>query len=186
VTEDSSGPPQGVNGEAEWVTVAVLGKTRGNRGEVTAEPFSSKPERYQSLEQVYLFGAGQPFRVEKVWFHDRVLIFKFAGIDSISDAETLRGAEVRIPLNERAALEEGEYFQSDLLGCEVVERRTGQSLGRVVDWADAGSGLLVLESGALIPFARSICVTIDTALKRIEVDLPEGLKELGMEGKKAP
>jgi 16S rRNA processing protein RimM len=186
VTGDSSGPPERLHREAQWVTVAVLGKTRGNRGEVTAEPFSSKPERYQSLQQVYLFGPGQPVRVEEVWFHDRVLVFKFAGIDTISDAEQLRGAEVRIPMSERAPLEEGEYFQSDLLGCEVVERRTGQSLGRVVDWADAGSGLLVLESGALIPFARSICVAIDPARKRIEVDLPEGLKELGMEGKKAP
>jgi ribosomal 30S subunit maturation factor RimM len=47
-----------------------------------------------------------------------------------------------------------------------------------VDWADAGSGLLVLESGTLIPFARSICVDIDPAGKRIVVELPEGLKEL--------
>jgi 16S rRNA processing protein RimM len=166
--------------EAQWVTVAVLGKTRGNRGEVTAEPLSSKPERYQSLERVYLFGNGAAFRVEDVWFHDSVLIFKFAGIDTISDAEALRGAEVRIPLVERAALEPGEYFQSDLLGCQVVDRRTGQSLGNVVDWIDAGSGLLVLESGTLIPFARSICVEIDPATKRIQVDLPEGLRDLNV------
>ncbi|MBV8906968.1 MAG: ribosome maturation factor RimM, partial [Acidobacteriia bacterium] len=52
------------------------------------------------------------------------------------------------------------------------------SLGKVVDWHEAGSGLLVLQSGALIPFARSICVSIDPAGKRIEVELPEGLKEL--------
>jgi 16S rRNA processing protein RimM len=186
VTGDSSGPPRGLNQDTQWVTVAVLGKTRGNRGEVTAEPFSSKPERYQCLRQVYLFGSGQPVQVEEAWFHGGVLIFKFAGINTISDAEQLRGAEVRIPLGERAPLEVGEYFQSDLVGCEVLERRTGESLGRVVDWADAGSGLLVLESGALIPFARSICVSIDTARKRIEVELPEGLKELRVEGKKAP
>jgi 16S rRNA processing protein RimM len=172
VNPDPSAP------EAQWVTVAVLGKTRGNRGEVTAEPLSSKLERYQSLERVYLFGNGGPFQVEDVWFHGGVLIFKFAGIDTISDAEALRGAEVRIPLGERAALEPGEYFQSDLLGCQVVDRRTGQSLGSVVDWVDAGSGLLVLESGTLIPFARSICVEIDPSTKRIQVDLPEGLGDL--------
>lgn len=169
---DPSGP------EAQWVTVAVLGKTRGNRGEVTAEPLSSKAERYQSLERVYLFGSGVPFRVEEVWFHAGVLIFKFAGIDTISDAEALRGAEVRIPFCERTALEPGEYFQSDLLGCQVVDRGTGQPLGSVVGWVDAGSGLLVLESGTMIPFARAICVEIDPATKRIAVDLPEGLKDL--------
>jgi 16S rRNA processing protein RimM len=164
--------------DAQWVTVAVVGKTRGNRGEVTAQPFSSKPERYACLKRVYLFGSGQAVDVEATWFHGGTLIFKFSGIDTISDAESLRGAEVRVPVEERAALEPDEYFQSDLIGCEVVERSTGQSLGRVVDWADAGSGLLVLESGALIPFARSICVDIDPAGKRIVVELPEGLKEL--------
>jgi len=169
--------------EAQWVTVAVLGKTRGNRGEVTAEALSSKAERYQSLKEVHLFTGNPPRQermvVESVWVHNGVLIFKFAGIDSISDAERLRGAEVRVPWSDRAPLEPGEYFQSDLLGCEVVDRRTGVSLGRVTAWQDGGgAGLLVLEGGALIPFARSICVEIDPHRKRIAVDLPEGLREL--------
>jgi 16S rRNA processing protein RimM len=164
--------------EPQWVTVAVLGKPRGNRGELTAEQFSSNPERYAALKRVYLFGSGKVAEVEEAWFHEGILIFKFAGIDTISDAEALRGVEVRIPLADRTALAEGEYFQSDLIGCEVLERGTGRSLGRVTDFKEAGSGLLVLESGALIPFARSICGEIDPAEKRIVVDLPEGLKEL--------
>jgi hypothetical protein len=48
-----------------------------------------------------------------------------------------------------------------------------------VDWDEAGGpGLLVMEGGLLIPFARSICVDIDPAAKRIAVRLPEGLKDL--------
>ena len=169
--------------EARWVTVAVLGKPRGNRGEITAEALSSKLERYQALKEVYLFPENPSGRerlaVENVWFHGGVLIFKFAGIDTISEAEKLRGAEVRVPWSERATLEPGEYFQSDLLGCEVVDNRSGESLGRVTGWDDGGgAGLLILEGGALIPFARSICVEIDPARKRIAVDPPAGLKEL--------
>ena len=169
--------------EAQWVTVAVLGKPRGNRGEITAEALSSKVERYQSLKEVYVVpespSSGGRRAVEHVWFHGGMLIFKFAGIDSISEAEKLRGAEVRVPWSERAPLEPGEYFQSDLVGCEVVDHRSGESLGRVMGWDDAGgAGLLVLEGGALIPFARSICVDIDPERKRIAVDLPDGLKEL--------
>ena len=169
--------------ENGWVTVALLGKPRGNRGEVTAVPLSSKPERYETLRQVYLFGraGGLPARctVERTWFHDRTLVFKFQGIDTISDAETLSGSEVRIPSSERMPLEADEFFQSDLVGCEVVERTTGERLGRVVGWEDSGgSGLLVLENDLMIPFARSICVAIDPAARRIEVELPAGLKEL--------
>jgi 16S rRNA processing protein RimM len=165
--------------ETGWVTVALLGKTRGNRGEITALAFSSKPERYQALRDVYVFGGGEPYRVESAWFHDGTLILKFSGVDSISEAEKLIGAEVRIPASERIPLEPGEFFQSDLLGCEVFEYKTGESLGRVRGWEDSGgSGLLIVGSGLMIPFARSICVEIDPAARRIAVELPAGLKDL--------
>jgi 16S rRNA processing protein RimM len=168
----------------EWVTVAVLGKARGSRGEVPAFPLSDNPERYSALAEVYLFGGVYPAQgarreVEEAWFHAGRLVLKFRGVDSIGDAERLAGAEVRVPISQRAPLEPGEYFQSDLLGCEVTERRTGATLGRVTSFQDGGgSGLLQVEGGLLIPFVRAICVEIDPAAKRIVVDLPEGLKEL--------
>jgi 16S rRNA processing protein RimM len=162
-----------------WVAVALLGKTRGNRGEITALALSSKPERYESLGAVYLFGSGERYDVESVWFHNGTLILKFRGVDTISDAEKLVGAEVRVPESERVALDPGEFFETDLVGCDVVDRATGASLGRVNRFEDAGgSGLLVVESGLMIPFARSICVDINPAARRITVELPEGLKDL--------
>jgi 16S rRNA processing protein RimM len=162
-----------------WITIALLGKTRGNRGEVTALALSSRPDRYEQLSRVYLFGSGEPIEVESAWFHDRILVFKFHGIDTISDAERLSGVEVRVPLSERIALEPGGFFESDLVGCEIVDRRTGETLGRVTGWKDAGgSGLLEIDGDWLVPFARGICVDIDPASRRIAVELPEGLKDL--------
>ncbi len=163
---------------ADWVTVALLGRARGIRGEVTAISFS-KPERYQSLREVFLFPEGSRREVESAWFHDNRLILKFRGVDTMSDAERLAGCEVRVPRSERVPLEPGEYFESDLIGCEVVERDGGASLGRVTALQDAGgSGVLEVEGGLLIPFARAICVAIEPEARRIVVDLPEGLKEL--------
>jgi 16S rRNA processing protein RimM len=165
--------------QAGWVTIALLGKTRGNRGEVTAVALSSKPERFQSLKEVWLFGAGNRFEVESTWFHDSTLIFKFRGVDTISAAELLAGCEVRIPAADRVPLGEGEFFHDDLVGCEVIERRTGAALGRVTRFDESGgAGNLVVESGLMIPFARAICVEINPAERRIAVELPEGLKDL--------
>jgi 16S rRNA processing protein RimM len=162
-----------------WVAIAVLGKTRGNRGEITAFPLSGKPERFEALEEVFLFGSGARYEVESTWFHQQTLIIKFRGVDTISAAELLSGAEVRVPLDQRTPLEAGEFFQDDLLGCQVVDRRTGQTLGQVTRWEDGGgTGLLVVNGDLLIPFARSICVEIDPAGKRIAVELPEGLMDL--------
>jgi 16S rRNA processing protein RimM len=169
-----------VNSSADgWIAIAVLGKTRGNRGELTAFPLSGKAERFQALHEVFLFGSGSRYEVETTWFHQGTLIFKFRGVDSISDAELLTGAEVRVPLDQRTPLDPGEFFQDDLVGCQVVDRRTGQSLGSVSGWEDGGgAGLLVVNGDLLIPFARSICVEIDPAARRIAVELPEGLKDL--------
>ena len=92
--------------ETDWVAVAQLGKTRGNRGEVTAVSLSSKPERYQALKEVFLFAPGGPaggekYEIENTWFHGETLVFKFRGVDTISDAEDLYGREVCIPASER-------------------------------------------------------------------------------------
>jgi 16S rRNA processing protein RimM len=162
----------------DWVTVAVLGRARGIRGELTAISFS-KPERYASLREVFLFPEGSRREVESVWFHDHRLILKFRGVDSMSDAERLAGNEVRVPRGERMPLEPGEFFESDLIGCEVIEREGGASLGRVTRFEDGGSsGVLEVEGGLLIPFVRAICVAIEPEARRIVVDLPAGLKEL--------
>jgi 16S rRNA processing protein RimM len=164
------------------VTVAVLSRPWGIRGELTAIPFSDHPERFEKLRRVYLFGDGRgpsEVEVESVRTVSKSLLMKFRGIDSMNDAEPWRGAEVRIPREERLALDEGEFFLSDLVGCEVVDRATGQPLGRVTGLSDGGpSGLLEIGGELLIPFVRRICVAIDTAARRIEVELPEGLKDL--------
>ncbi|MFB3829843.1 MAG: ribosome maturation factor RimM [Bryobacteraceae bacterium] len=161
----------------EWITVAVLGRTRGNRGELTATAFGA-PERFSGLGRVFLFGGGEPAEVESAWFHGGRLVLKFRGIDSISEAEKLSGCEVRIPRAERAALDPGEYFLDDLAGCQVFER-DGKLLGEVKALHEyGGPPLLELDGGLLIPFARAICIEIDPAARRIVVELPEGLKDL--------
>jgi 16S rRNA processing protein RimM len=166
-------------GAEEWITLAVLGRTRGNRGELTAFPFS-KPERFETLGDVHLFGDGSRYRVESAWWHSGILIFKFEGIDSISDAEPLSGCEVRVPRSERIRLEPGEYFLSDLLGCQVVDGRTGQPIGQVQAFDEGGGagGMLVVGRDVLIPFVRSICRQIDLEAKVITVDVPNGLLDL--------
>ena len=115
-------------------------------------------------------------------------IFHFEGSDSISDAEKLVGLEVQIPFADRMQLPSGSYYVTDLIGCEVCEKR-GSAIGRVSDLQFTGEGvggtpILVIDSPQgelLVPLAQDICVLIDTSARRIEVVLPEGLRELNRE-----
>ncbi len=170
--------------ETQWVAVARLGRAWGIRGQLAAVSLTSRPERFQKLREVFLFRDGQAlepvrFQVESVREHLRGWLFKFRGVDTISQAELLERSEVRIPLEERLVLEQSEHYLSDLMGCEVRDGATGDLVGVVTGWEDAGgAGLLEVGGNLLIPFARSICVEIDTRAKRILVNLPEGLKDL--------
>ena len=166
----------------DWVAVAILHRARGIRGEVTAESLSSRPERFARLKEVRLVGekTSSMHQVEEVWQHGGVLIFKFAGIDSMTDAEKLRGVEVQIPRSERVELEPGEYFHSDVIGCEVRDRVSNRLIGRVTNFEEYGGPPLIEIDGGrlLIPFVKAICVDIRPEAKLIRVDLPEGLETI--------
>jgi 16S rRNA processing protein RimM len=176
----------------EWAPVARLGRTRGLKGEIYGDS-GIEAERLSRMEQVWLRtpeGAWlrdcEPLEIARVRAYKDRLIFQFVGVDSIEAAEELERCEVLIPKSERQPLAEGEFYFADLVGCEVFDRASGRKLGVVTGWQQYG-GPDVLEvqvegappeTVAMVPFARSICVEIDPAGRRIVVDPPEGLLEL--------
>ena len=160
------------------VAVAHLVRARGIKGELVAIPLSDRRERFDQLKRVLVNDA--ELEIERVWWHGEKLILKFRGVDSMTAAESLAGADVSIPASERPALPEDEVYLSDLIGCEVIDRASGRRIGTVSGWQEsAGPALLALAgSPVLIPFARAICREIDVAGKRIVIDPPEGLLDL--------
>ncbi len=169
---------------SDWVALATLTHTRGNRGELAAVSLTSDADRFQSITRVVLKregeASGREAVVENAWMHGGMLVLKFQGVDSISAAEELSGLDVCIPASQRRPLAEGEYFQSDLVGCVVIDQESQEPLGTVKAFLEGagGPGLLELDSGMLIPFARSILTGIDPKGRRIVAALPAGLKDL--------
>ena len=128
-------------------------------------------------------------------------VFHFEGCASISEAEKFRGMDVLIPFEQRVTLPAGKYFVSDLVGCSVFENTAERPavrsspcslasapalLGTVRDVQRsgedvAGTPLLVVDTHRgelLIPLAEDICTCIDPGARRIDVILPDGLRDL--------
>ena len=150
-----------------------------------AEIYSLRPGRADELKDVMLDldGRRREAVVERVWVHDGRTVFKFAGIDSIDQAEEWAGADLLVPEAERVRAEEGEFFHADLIGCVVVGKDAAEPIGVVTAVEEFGGPPLLKVAAPngrqiLIPFALSICREIDVAAKRIRVELPEGLLEL--------
>ncbi|MGH9638192.1 MAG: ribosome maturation factor RimM, partial [Candidatus Angelobacter sp.] len=126
--------------EAEFVTIARVAKTQGRHGEVAATLLTDFPELFETRRKLFVLsdngkqsGTAEPNRrhldLDEHWFHKGMVVLKFAGVDSISDAEMLVGSEIQIPRSERAALGSNEFYVSDLAGCTVTD--SGREIGRI-------------------------------------------------------
>ncbi len=169
----------------EFITIAKVTKTQGRIGEVAAALFTDFPERFAGRKRLFALDArGQRsvLQLEHHWLHKGGVVLKFSGVDSISQAEALIGCEIQIPLAERAALEEGSFYLSDLVGCVVTD--SGREIGRIAD-VTFGAGeapLLVIrrngEKEYLVPFAAEYIARLAPEERRLEMNLPEGMLEL--------
>ena len=181
--------------EQDWITIAILGKPRGTHGEMFALPTTSHFERFVPGREFMLWfdsGSGRAHlrkRLELAWNPNAKLIVKLHGVDSIDEAERLRGAELCLRAEEREPLPEGEFYYDDLKGFAVVDLATGERLGAVVGFTEGiGPGVLEVETpiesarGGIevwqVPFAKEICVEVNLGSKQIQVRLPAGLREL--------
>ena len=159
-------------------------KTQGRRGEVATELHSDIPDRFHQGMRLWALagdGSRRELEVEEFWPHKSYLVLKFAGVDSISDAEALSGCELQVPEAERAQLEPGWTYVSDLVGCEVFDG--DRAVGQVHD-VQFGAGeapLLIVKSGTKeyeIPYAAAYLTSADLEHKKIRMKLPEGMLEL--------
>ena len=123
------------------------------------------------------------------WLHKGGIVLHFAGVDSISAAEELKGLTVAVPQTERAPLAEDASYIGDLIGCVLVDVAGAEptTVGEIenVDRSGGAAPLLVVRGArgeVLIPFAKSYLRRIDLEGKRVEMALPEGLVDLNAPG----
>ena len=169
----------------EYITLARVLKTQGRRGEVAVEVHSDVPDRFVEGMRLFALDANdqrRQLKVEEAWPHKGQLVLKFEGIDSISEAETLLRCELQVPRAERAELEPGWNYISDLEGCAVFDG--GREIGRVVgiQFGTGEAPLLIVRGEAKqpyeIPFAEAYLEGVDFGRKEIRMRLPEGMLEI--------
>jgi 16S rRNA processing protein RimM len=194
-----------VEPNADFITLARVVKTQGRHGEVAAEIHTDAPDRFAIGMKLFALRAVESARqaskpienVERVsveitdlWPHKGLLVLKFAGVDSMNDAEALIGAELQLPRAERAELDRGWTYVSDLIGCTVFDH--GQEIGRIADVqfgageapllivAKASAGGEVAEDAAKydVPFAEAYLESVDAAKREVRLNLPEGMLEI--------
>jgi 16S rRNA processing protein RimM len=187
--------------DEDFITLARVVKTQGRVGEVVVELHSDIPDRLTANLRVFALatdGVRRELNIEEVWPHQGRTVVKFRNLDSISDAQALVGCEIQVPLSERAALEYGWTYVSDLVGCTLFDG--DRQIGTIED-VQFGAGeapLLTVRAASdralkaksvagkkasdakeyEIPFAEAYLEKVDLDQKRVHMRLPEGMLEI--------
>ena len=175
----------------KWVLLARIVRPQGRKGEVLADIFTDFPDQFSQRKRLFLRAPDgsatretmREVRVESQWLHKDRIVLKFQQVDSITEAETLRGFEVVVPPEERMPLEGDAVYVSDLVGLHVIDITPGvaEDAGEIIDVEPEGAGpaMLVIHAAdgeeLLIPFVRAYLRKVDLAAGRLEMELPEGL-----------
>jgi 16S rRNA processing protein RimM len=164
--------------------VGRIARTHGLRGQVLVNPETDfAEERFRVGASVWTRSArgDEQLTISSSRLQNGRPVIAFEGMASIEEAERLAGLELRVPEEALQPLEPGRYYEHQLVGCEV-EDLSGARLGTVtkVEGGPGGSRFVVegVRGEILIPFAASICVSVDVEAKKIQVNPPEGLLEL--------
>lgn len=147
------------------ILVGKIVAPQGIRGEFRVQSFADKPNDFKKFDIICNKCDGDNFHFVRVVPNTNVIIARIDGIDDRNTAETLRGTELFIERNSLPATNTGEYYQSDLIGFDVV--RDNKKIGVVECFQNYGAGdIIELDNGEMVSFRGAI---VDEDKKTITV-----------------
>ena len=162
----------------------LIGKIVGVHGIKGTNKFKSYAETlsvfYPGQSLLICDSRNRETRVELNWVksHTRTPLISLKGVTDREGAEALIGAELFIPETELPQLDEDTYYWFELIGMAVYTGE-GDYLGRITSIFPTGSNDVYVvkddNQEVLIPALASVVLDINLELKRMRVDLPEGL-----------
>lgn len=161
-----------------FLAVGRVVRPFGVRGELKVEIHTDYPERLHLHTHLWVGPDPQPYPLERVRMHKGYALIKLRGIETRSDAETLRNTWLWIPTEEAVPLEEDEYYEYQLLGLLVITTE-GQTLGRITEILSTGANDVYVVRGhygeVLLPAIAHVIREIDLDSGRMIVELLDGL-----------
>lgn len=170
--------------EPRYLAVGQVIGAHGVGGEIKVAILTQDPQRFARLRRVFV---GQDDevpvarRLQGVRLHHGRALLKIEGCDDRDAAQALLGALIQVPLKEAIPLEEGEYYEHQIVGLQVQTAR-GELLGEVVEILYTGANdVYVIQSPdsgrreLLLPAIAGVVLQVDLDAGRLIVEVPEGL-----------
>ena len=166
-------------GEPLYLSIGFLRRPHGLHGEIIMDLHTDFPERLRKGRRLFVGEAHKPVTLESVRPHGHGVLIKFKTIDTPEGVGQFRNQWVYAKTRDLPALPEGQHYQHELLGIDVVDE-DGNSLGTLKEIMETGANDVYLirdESGKeiLLPNIPSVILELDFARRFMKVHLLEGL-----------
>ena len=160
----------------EFITIGEILAPWGNRGKLKVRLMTDFPQRFSPSSTIYI--NRQPATVDSVEWRKGKAIIKLSSIDSIEQAQRLRGQPIEIHHSQLQPLPKGQYYHFQLIGLEV-ETIQGELLGKITEILTAESNDIYVVNGdrgeILIPAIDDVVKSIDCDKGCIIIEPIEGL-----------
>lgn len=158
------------------IMMAEIVGVHGIKGEVKLISHASSPDILVKLGPLSDEKGVRQFEITSLHPHKTHYITRLKGIDDRTQAEKLRGTKLYIERSKFPELDDGEYYQADLIGFDVLDK-SGTRLGAVVSFENFGAGELLQirdDDGktSFLPFCAPVLVDVVPDNGQIIVDPP--------------
>lgn len=123
------------------LTVGVIVGTHALNGEMRVKLMTDDPEHLESVTEFLVGEKRTPYQVESIRFHQGLALLGLVGVDSIEEAELMRGLALRLPGASLRPLEDNEYFLYQVVGLTVRDE-AGETIGAVTDVIETGANMV--------------------------------------------
>ena len=122
----------------QFLEVGRIVGTHGIRAELRVDPWCDSPDFLSGFKKLY-FDEGKTSLKSKARPHKNIVLLRLEGVETIDDAEKLRGKVLYIDRDD-ARLPEGKNFVQDLIGCRVVDADdASKEYGEIADVFKTGA-----------------------------------------------
>jgi len=166
------------------VVIGVIKSPKGLYGEVKVIPYVATLQRFDTVSSLILeLPTGRRIKVtQQYWYpYQKGIVVKFKEIHDRTQAETLKGAEMKVPVESSPKLPDGEYYYYQLIGLRV-ETIEGRYIGVLEEIIETGANDIYIVRGPkgeyLIPAVEKFIAQIDLKAGLMIIDPIEGLLEV--------
>lgn len=171
----------------QFLEIGEIVSTHGIKGELRVNPWCDSPDFMKRFKTLYFDSKGEKaVKMTACRPHGNIVIVKLEGIDTVEQAQKLRGKTLYMNRKD-AHLAEGDWFIQDLIGCTVYDAEDSSRIyGKITDVSETGANdIWFIENDGkeyIIPAIKDVVIKVDVENEAVFIKPLRGIFDDAING----